>query len=371
MADANKLNILIVDDDSTALIALEDLLGSLNQNVIKANSGQEALRQILSADFAVIILDVHMPNMDGFETASLIRERERSQTTPIIFLTGVMKSDTYAFKGYSVGAVDYLIKPVVPVVLLSKVKVFIDLAQKTDQLKRVNEQLRDQALQLVAANRENRDLATFSYSVAHDLRAPLRGIAGFNGLLTQECAEALSPVGLSYLAQIEQSTTRMSQLIDDLLELSRVVRAEIQYASVNLSQIAHSVANNLKNTAPQRQVEFRVAQGDPKLLRIALENLLGNAYKYTGKRPQAIIEVDSMATAHDEKVFYVRDNGAGFDMAYAEKLFAPFQRLHAESEFEGTGIGLTIAERIIHRHGGRIWAESAPEQGATFYFTLG
>jgi signal transduction histidine kinase len=372
MADADRTNVLLVDDEPNGLIALEAVLNGLGQNIIKAGSGREALRHVLCADFAVILLDVQMPGMDGYETAALIRQRERSRTTPIIFLTAAMKSDASVFKGYSVGAVDYLFKPIVPEVLRSKVEAFVDLARKTAQLKVLNEQLQNQAAQLASANRE---LETFSYSVSHDLRAPLRHIAGFSKALMQECADALPPVGRDYLTKIEGATNRMSQLIEDLLGLARVARADIRRLPVDLAELAQSIAAALRKTSPKREVEFLVSaplvtQGDPKLLRIALENLLGNAWKYTGKHARAAIEVGSMTGEDGKDIFYVRDDGAGFDMAYADKLFAPFRRLHSDGEFEGTGVGLATVQRIIHRHGGRIWAESAPERGATFYFTV-
>lgn len=373
MVDTNKLNILVVDDEPKSLVAFEAVLSGLGQNVIKAQSGREALRHVLATDFAVILLDVQMPAMDGFETATLIRERERSRATPIIFLTAAMRSETSVFKGYSVGAVDYLFKPVVPEVLRSKVEIFVELARMTAQLKVLNQELHDRAAQLAAANRE---LETFNYSVSHDLRAPLRHIVGFSRALVQECTEVLPPVGRDYLTRIEAATTRMSQLIEDLLGLARVARTEIRLVPVDLAEVANSIAANLRKTAPKREVELLFppslpAHGDAKLLRIALENLLGNAWKYTGKHSHATIEMGSMSGEDGKEVFYVRDDGAGFDMAYADRLFAPFRRLHSDGEFEGTGVGLATVQRIIHRHGGRIWAESAPERGATFYFTLG
>lgn len=372
MSDDEKVNILLVDDEPSSLVALEAVLSPLGQNIVNAHSGIEALRYVLAMDLAVIILDVQMPVIDGFETAALIRERERSKATPIIFLTAALRSEAMVFKGYSIGAVDYLIKPVIPEVLRSKVEVFVDLARKTTQLRQMNEHLHDQAAQLASTNRE---LETFSHSVSHDLRAPLRHIEGFSDALLQECANALSPVGREYLVRIGAATKRMSELIEDLLALARVARAEIHRGPMDIAAMAESIADEMRRTAPTREVEFvidkpLVAHCDPRLIRIALENLIGNAWKYTGKHPRALIEVGSVTGENGEQVFFVRDDGAGFDVLYADKLFAPFQRLHSPSEFEGTGVGLATVQRIIHRHGGRIWAEAAPEKGATFYFTL-
>ncbi|MBI2901252.1 MAG: response regulator [Planctomycetes bacterium] len=372
MTQENPVNILVVDDEPTGLVALEAVLIGPGRNVVKARSGREALRHVLSTDFAVILLDVQMPGMDGFETAALIRERERSRATPIIFLTATMRNEAAAFKGYEVGAVDYLFKPVVPEILRCKVEVFVELARKTAQLRVLNEQLEDQATQLSAANGE---LEAFSHSVSHDLQAPIRQIGGFAQALSRECEQMLPEIGRDYLQRIDAATKRMTELVHDLLGLARVARAEIRRIPLDLSDISRSVAAELRKSAPRREVEFLVASplmahGDPGLLRIAIENLMGNAWKYSGRNATATIEVGSMIGDDGAEIYYVRDDGVGFDMAYADKLFAPFQRLHSSSEFEGTGIGLATVQRIVHRHGGRIWAESAPQKGATFYFTL-
>jgi signal transduction histidine kinase len=223
------------------------------------------------------------------------------------------------------------------------------------------------------AERMEQHAADIVASVAHDARAPLRTIDGFGRLLSEDCAGALGEQGRAHLAHIRAATARMQELIDGLLELARVTRGEPQRSPVDLSALAVSVAAELHD--PARTVELVVApdvqaHGDPRLLRIVLLNLLGNAWKYTGKRPRARIEFGA-TTADGATSYFVRDNGAGFDMAHADRLFAPFQRLHDAREFEGVGIGLATVERIIRHHGGRVWAESAPEQGATFYFTLG
>jgi signal transduction histidine kinase len=222
----------------------------------------------------------------------------------------------------------------------------------------------------------NRELEAFSYSVAHDLRAPLRGINGFSHALLEDCGDKLDAEGKDYLARIATAAERMGQLIDALLALSRLSRTKLRREEVNLTRVAHNVFEQLKATHPDRVVDFDhgddvVVDGDPALLRALLENLLGNAWKFTGARPSAHIAfgVERDAKEH-EVVYFVRDDGAGFDMAYAEKLFAPFQRLHSAAEFAGTGIGLATVQRIVHRHGGRIWAEGAVGRGATFHFTL-
>lgn len=220
----------------------------------------------------------------------------------------------------------------------------------------------------------NKDLEAFSYSVAHDLRAPLRGIDGFSQALVEDCADNLSSEGMTYIGHLRESALHMARLIDGLLTLSRMGRTGIDHAPIDLAVMARTIFARLTRDFPERLVKFVVAErlpavGDARLVEILLENLLENAWKFTSKRHAARIEVDQLFE-DGEVVFFVRDNGAGFDMAYAGKLFAVFQRLHSASEFEGTGIGLASVERIVRRHGGRVWGEGQVGRGATFYFTL-
>jgi PAS domain S-box-containing protein len=232
-------------------------------------------------------------------------------------------------------------------------------------------ELRRQAIELEAANKE---LEAFSYSVSHDLRAPLRSIDGFSQALAEDYSERLDEQAQDYLARVRAATERMGLLIDDLLNLSRVTRAEMRSEHVNLSAIAESVLEELRKAEPHRQAELAVATGieatgDPQLLRIVLDNLLGNAWKYSSKRPRARIEFGK-TECHGGVAYFVRDDGVGFDPAYSGRLFGAFQRLHGASEFPGNGVGLATVQRIVHRHGGRVWAEGAEGKGATFYFTL-
>ena len=231
--------------------------------------------------------------------------------------------------------------------------------------------VRERTAQLVLVNQE---LEAFSYSVSHDLRAPLRGIDGWTLAFLEDYGQSLDDQGRTYLNQVRTETQHMGQLIDDMLSLSRVGRVEMQRETVDLSALARAIIGRLRETGPERRVEFVIqegltAVGDPHLLEIALFNLLDNAWKFTGKRSGAVIEFGRIELA-GQPVFLVRDNGAGFDPAYADKLFGAFQRLHKASEFPGTGIGLVTVQRILHRHGGRVWAEAAVDQGAAFYFTL-
>ncbi len=232
--------------------------------------------------------------------------------------------------------------------------------------------LSQRSLQLEAANRE---LESFSYSVSHDLQSPLRIINGFSQVLWSTCQPNMDDRARHYLSRIQANSHKMSDLIDALLELSRVTRSEMKSIEVNLSQIAQNIIEELQTQDPDRQVEIKIApdlkaEGDPQLLRIVLDNLLHNAWKYTSKRSLAKIEFDASTANGEQSAFYVRDNGAGFDREYADKLFTAFQRLHSQAEFPGTGIGLATVQRIIYRHGGKVWAEGECDRGTTIYFCL-
>ena len=225
--------------------------------------------------------------------------------------------------------------------------------------------------QLEAANRE---LEAFAYAVSHDLRAPLRSMSGFSQILQETAPPGLDEKSRHYLQRIHDASLRMSSLIEDLLNLSRIGRSELTARPINLSQVAAEAAAAIRERHPTRKVQLEIAQGmevnaDPRLLRIALENLLSNAWKYTSRASQAAVTVGVQAGEHGP-IYFVRDNGVGFDMKYADKLFVPFQRLHPEAEFPGSGIGLVTVQRIIARHGGRVWADATPDAGATFYFTI-
>jgi light-regulated signal transduction histidine kinase (bacteriophytochrome) len=226
-----------------------------------------------------------------------------------------------------------------------------------------------------AAEAASRELESFSYSVAHDLRAPLRSIDGFSQLLVEDCGDALGDAGRRYLGLVRESTRRMAQLIDDLLQLSRVTRSELKREPTDLSAIAHAVLTRLRAVAPERRVEAKIEPKlldscDPRLAGIVLENLLGNAWKFSAKREEAVIEL-GRTTYDGAPAYFVRDDGAGFDMKYVHKLFGVFERLHSLQEFDGTGIGLATVRRIVERHGGRVAAHGELDRGATFYFSLG
>ncbi|MDP2307195.1 MAG: response regulator [Pseudomonadota bacterium] len=527
--------VLVVDDDPLSRESLAMLFAHHDQDVVTAASGTDALRRCLQMDFAVILMDVRMPGLDGYETASRIHARPRSAGVPIIFLTGEAP-DLDRLRAYVIGGVDFLLKPIEPVMLRAKVRVFVELWHRRRQVERTQVKLREsearraqeaadaasvlerrradaalsavlerQALifrtvpvalftrskseparivwasdnvervlgypssrfltdvdfwrsrvhpadraealgalaqvnegdtttctyrwhladgswrwmlehmnlvgepggipqlygtcvdihaqkQMEEALREANealdhrvaertaelaavieDLESFSLSVAHDLRAPLRSIHAYGRILAEEGGPTLSGAGKHAQDRLELAVHRMSQLIDDLLRLSRVARARLEREAIDVTALALQVAAVLREREPDHPVEFVVAPNltltaDRGLLLIALENLLGNAWKFS--RPVNPGRVEVGARADDPSVLFVRDNGVGFDMIYANQLFRPFHRLHSMDEFDGTGIGLATVRRIIQRHGGEVWPEAALGQGATFYFTM-
>ncbi|MEN8200203.1 MAG: ATP-binding protein [Thermodesulfobacteriota bacterium] len=357
--------ILIVDDKKANLVALQNTLKDINGDIIQASSGDEALRATLDHDFALAILDVNMPNMDGYELAEILHTDTRTRFLPIIFLTAVRMEETDIFKGYEAGGVDYILKPYNPRILLGKVQVFLQLNHQRRLLRLQQEQLKN----------INDELEAFTYSVSHDLQAPLRAISSYSDTLLKEHASTLKGDGKSYLEYIQESADDMSCLIDDLLQLSRSTSGNMEVTEVNLSLLANSVATELQRRDPERRVTLSItedlmAHADPGLMRRALENLLGNAWKFTTKCDKPHIEFGRRQLQGEAPVYFVKDNGAGFDMAYAEKLFSPFERLHSKNDFPGTGIGLATVQRIIRRHGGKVWGESEPDKGATFFFQL-
>jgi len=246
-----------------------------------------------------------------------------------------------------------------------------ELAKARDELAKLNEQLKEKATQLEAANKE---LEAFSYSVSHDLRAPLRAISAFSSDLLKEDAPQMRPGGRELLDRIVSSGQRMTQIIDDLMRLSQLGRQRLSKQPVTISSIVQAVLDELRTEQPDRRIQVQVRDlpdcvADPSLLKQVLVNLLSNAFKFTRNTASPLVEV-GCCLQNNEKVYFVRDNGAGFDMQHAQNLFGAFQRLHSEQEFQGTGIGLTIVQRIIQRHAGRVWAEGQVDKGATFYFTL-
>lgn len=362
--------ILIVDDSDANLRLYRAILQDAGAELVAVRSGAQAIALCAERSFAMVLLDVHLSDMSGFDVAQALRRS--GATSPVVFVSAVYTHEADAFRGYRLGAVDYILSPVVPEILRAKAAVFVGL-------QRLRSEAQAQTLAMDHAYRELRsahtELEHFSFSVSHDLRTPLSQIAGFADLLRLQAGTALDTQAQGWLGNIAAAVQRMQQLIDDLMALSRMTRAELKSETVDLSTLAWEVAGELNGSQPQRHVEWQVAdglqaRGDPRLLRAAVANLLSNAWKYSAGRAAPCIEF-GRAEQQGQAVFYVRDNGAGFDaQAAGERLFLPFQRFHADAAFEGHGVGLAIVQRVVVKHGGQIWAESAPGHGASFFFTL-
>lgn len=445
---ANLQTVLIVDDDPNNLGVVSACLEDGPFTILVAEDGECALERAQYAQPDIILLDIMMPGMDGYETCRRLKTMEETREIPVIFMTALAETE-HKLRGFRAGGVDYITKPFQREEVLARVGVHLQLREMTRRLKSANESLgrRDieRTAQLAEANRElqeeirerknaeeairnlnaeleqrvfertsqlseantslareveqrkaaqeeitllnedlvrqrealegaNRELDAFSYSVSHDLRAPLRHISGFCGILLEDYAGELSGNVAGYLLRMQASVAKMERLINALLNFSRLGDTEINREQVDLSSMAREILTEYSTREQEREVQIVVregvvAEGDQSLLLVILDNLLGNAWKYTGKTEIPRIEFGA-DIVDGRAVYFVRDNGVGFDMNYADKLFGVFQRLHSEKDFKGDGIGLATVQRIISRHGGRIWAEAAPNQGATFYFSL-
>lgn len=486
-----SVTILIVDDVPENIIALESLLEKEGRLFLKASNGNEALRIALTNDIDLLLLDVQMAGMDGFEVAQLLKSNKKTQNIPIIFASAAKKEHISMLKGYEEGAIDYLLKPLDPEITRAKVSILLqnqlqkkELIEKNASLEKsallinnsadiigildleslvfeetnqaftltlgyeeaeikskpilqfldegdqllikelvtrpegqftfetafvtksgekrclqwhvtsktkkwfvnardiTKQKLADDKIAILNASLQenlrqleitNKELESFSYSVSHDLRAPLRSISGYSKLLQEECAAVLNEEGVRFLEIVQRNAHKMGELIDDLLEFSRLGRQEVRKVEINMEQLVKTLMEDIKASFPNKvtiiQNALLSAKADRTLLSQVWINLISNAIKYSSKKEMATVEIGSVQK-NNEIVYYVKDNGDGFDMKYAYKLFAVFQRLHNQEEFEGTGIGLAIVQRIVSRHGGRVWAEASPGEGAKFYFTL-
>jgi len=486
-----KDHILIVDDKVNNIYALEQILGQPDRNLISVTSGNEALKVALNQEIDLIILDVQMPGMDGFEVAQILKSNKRTCETPIIFVTAELKDQKFVLKGFEEGAIDYLAKPLNPEITEAKVSVLLQLHRQQRELMEKNQALENYALLInnsadliciinsntfqieevndavhsllgytkqemkgslltdylsepgqekvrtlakekqpafsfealmYTKNNEpryfswnvvhkhnswfangrditrqkradfeinqlnknlerniaqlqltNKELEAFSYSVSHDLRAPLRSINGYAQMIQDDHAQTFNDDAKRMLNVIRNNAKKMGMLIDDLLAFSRMGRKEITRVSIDFNKLLEPIITETKQNAPVKtQIVLNslpATQGDPALLSQVYINLISNAVKYSAKKDNPKVEIGA-EEKDDEIVYYVKDNGAGFDMQYAHKLFGVFQRLHSNEEFEGTGVGLAIVQRIIVKHGGKVWAEGKPDEGAAFYFSL-
>lgn len=393
--------ILAVGGSQTYLDEVAEELRGDGYEVVKARSGEEAIDLLAVEQVDCILLDVHSPGLSGMQTCRRIRGSAVLRDVSIILLAA-HDSREAMLEGINAGADDFVSKTASLDVVKARVRAQLRRKQFETENRRVREELmrkdaqtqaarqvaeaREELLAVVSAKNDelayslgelqrlNQELETFAYSVSHDLRQPLRGMDGFSRVLLERYGDVLDEQGQHYLRRVRAGAQRMSDLIDGILMLSRVSRLPLQRSRVALDDMARRILQRLGDAEADRAVETviapgLVAQADPHLVESILENLIGNAWKFTMKRSDARIEIGATTSA-DPRTFLVRDNGAGFDMAYADKLFGPFQRLHDRAEYEGTGVGLATVQRIVHRHGGRIWVESAPNEGATFFFTL-
>jgi len=410
------MKVLIVDDNETNRKLLRVNLEGEGISTFEAEDGVEALARLSGEKADAIISDILMPRMDGYRLCQEVRKDKAHDGTPFIIYTSTYTSADDEKLALDCGADRYMKKPAPLAAMMNALRELVErknhrapgadrpgellvmreyneaLVRKLEErnaklekaraeIMRVNEGLERRVEERTAElSQANHELEAFSHSLAHDMRSPLMEIGGFSQMLLRECEGLEGVVGeeaREHLQFISKATRRMHELISDLLRLAGGSRAQIQRETVDMSVLARGIIHDLREAHPDREVSATVTDGlivnaDRALLRIALENLLDNAWKFTGKAPRAEIEVGrNEAAAAGERVYYVRDNGAGFDMRKAGKLFVAFERLHPEVDFAGTGIGLTTVQRIIGRHGGRIWAESQPRRGAAFMFTLG
>lgn len=367
-----KPKILIVDDRPENLVTLRRVLRDLEVELVEATNGNDALKETLHHDFALALLDIQMPEMDGYELASILREEEKTSNLPFIFISAVYTDNLNVFKGYEKGAFSFITKPFRPEILINKVKFFVEKHQQEIALYNLNNDLQAKNEELQNINRE---LEAFSYSVSHDLRAPLRSINGYAAILKEDFESDLSPDAMKVLDNIIRSALKMSDLIDSLLTLSRLGRKEKSKRRINTNDLVNRVLEEFRQEHGLNGAEIVVEkelpemEGDPELLKQVYVNLISNALKYSSKKEHPMVKI-GVDTKGKEPVYFVQDNGAGFNMEYKKKLFGVFQRLHGAKEFEGIGIGLAIVKRIITSHGGMVWATGKENEGATFYFTL-
>ena len=405
--------IMAVEDSRVQAKKLKNLFDSNNLNNNMYSNADDAFAAALENAPVLVISDIVMPGMDGYEFCSKLKSHPTLKEIPVILLTSLC-DPLDIIKGLQSGADNFITKPYEEQYLLSRIhyllanrdlraggsaemvieiifrgekfKINSEKKQILDLLLSVyeaaverNDQLTSTQAELMAANENlvsaNQQLEAFSSMVSHDLRSPLNIVAGYVQLLQADYADVLNDEAREYLAAINKSAFSMAKLIDDLLQFSRSAKREIKTVSVDLSDMVWNIAKEFIALNPEKKADFDIENGvvalaDPDLMRVVLNNLLGNALKYSGKVDHPVISFGKIVSGR-ENIFFVKDNGAGFDMAKAAKMFSPFQRFHSSMEFTGTGIGLATVHRIIERHGGRIWAESEPGQGATFFFSVG
>jgi signal transduction histidine kinase len=360
--------LLIVDDEAAQMKALCETLEMEGYVTHGYSSARQALAALREGEVDMLLTDLMMPEMDGITLLNAARKIDGDLAG--IVMTGHGTVDT-AVKAMQDGALDYILKPFKLTHVLSVISRALEVRRL--RLENATMRAREQAY-ISELEMANHDLESFTFSVSHDLRAPLRAIMGFCEIYLETYGEVVPVAGREILARVTSGAVRMDRLIEDLLRFCRSSRQPMEKRRVQLDHIVHAVLADLRQKYSDRPVELQIGnlpdcEGDPSLLEQVFVNLLSNAFKFTHGRNPAVIEIDA-TEADGEMLIRVSDNGAGFNMQYIDKLFGVFQRLHSSNEFEGTGVGLSIVKRIIQRHGGRIWAESQPDRGATFCFTL-
>jgi len=404
--------ILLVDDREDNLLSIETILAPAGYTFVKARSGREALKVLLTEfDFALILMDVKMPNLNGFETASLIYQREKLRHIPIIFITANNYGDEQIFKGYMTGAVDYIYKPINPDLLRAKVGVFIDLYKKNhrllaqeqklvainknleleiherkvseEKIKELNHKLLENIERLESANR---DLDRFAFMASHDLQEPLRKMLMFSDRLAHKYNQLLDDDGKMYIRRIQQAGERMQALIKDILLFSKTSIEKPTFVNTDLNEVLTEVLAEMESTIVEKNAKIEAEQlptlyVNPVLMRPLFHNLISNAIKYSKKEVQPLVKIysefssrqngtDSNEVKNKYCRIYVEDNGIGFEQKYSEQIFGMFKRLHLHSEFEGTGIGLALCKKIVEEHNGFITARSKVNEGSVFIISL-
>jgi signal transduction histidine kinase len=406
--------ILLVDDREDNLLSLETILQPGGYRFVKAGSGRQVLKILLSEfDFALILMDVKMPNLNGFETASLIYEREKLKHIPIIFITANNYGEEYIFKGYRAGAVDYIFKPVNPELLRAKVSVFIDLYTKNQRLiaqeqklVSINRSLEKEITERISSEQKiielnhsllenisrlesaNKDLDLFAFMASHDLQAPLRKLHMFSDRLYVKYKEQIDPDGMAYLQRIQQECRRMQELINDVLEFSKISVEKKSFSDIDMGVLLKELITELEPVIREKNARIILEKIpslhiNASLMRQLFSNLFSNALKYGNKNGETVIKIYSenspgsngkVADKPGHSTGYCRiiveDNGIGFDQKYAEEIFEMFRRLHPRTEYEGTGIGLALCKKIVEKHNGFISARGKPGEGASFIVSL-
>ncbi|MDO9373709.1 MAG: response regulator [Ferruginibacter sp.] len=407
-----RQKILLVDDREDNLFSMETILESAGYEFVKANSGRQALKILLvEFDFALILMDVKMPNLNGFETAALIYEREKLKHIPIIFITANTYGEENVFKGYRTGAVDYIYKPINPDLLRAKVAVFIDLYKKNQQLVLQEEKLRliNKNLQneinerraseekIIELNKElirnidrlekaNEELDRFAFMASHDLQEPLRKILTFSDRLVIKHRDQLDSDGRLNIERIQKAAERMQALIKDILTFSKLSIEKDVFVQTDLQGVVREVCEELQNTVDEKNAQVTVSslpmiEANPGLIKPLFFNLIGNALKYAKKDVPPVIKIDFEIDENGQELLgaerpvkfcriFIKDNGIGFEQQYAGQIFQMFQRLHSQTDYEGTGIGLALCKQIVEKHKGYINALSNVNEGATFIVSL-